>query len=180
MDLLTTYGPLVEVLSTDLNTIQRRIMNFRNAVPGSDSIVPVSKRTTDPVYFQMGKSGTRVPANGESVIDNTVDWRNRLLLIVSSPLSATTDVIGGSAPQYVNSYLENPSNNSIMLFWTGTGAPTGAPTLNRASGDYYADDQVTIFQYFVSNADGALYVRNTTGADRGVLGIVFDIIGIAG
>lgn len=171
MNIRFLYTTLSEILSSELNTLQRMMLNFRTG-SSQDLITTNSWRTTDSLVFQVGKAAA-IAAGADHVIDSSIDWRNRTLLICHSTLSSASDVVGGAAEPYVNTYLQTAEQ--IMLF-TGSGAKSANNPLDRAVNDYYSQSSGAIWQYYADSTSGALTIRNIDVTSRRVFGVVFDLI----
>lgn len=165
MDRIVTYVPNDQVLSADLNTLQDRIDNVRRG--SKDTELAAWARSIQAVIAQFAGSGNPVPTASFAALDETIDWRGRLVEGWIATIGGVNDRINGSAEQYVNQYLRTARP---FIGFLGTGSST---SFDRATGDYYIEadyEPITPtaanFYLYANTGDGKLRLWNATGTDR--------------
>ena len=171
MDRILTYVANDQILAADLNTLQDRVDNARRA--SKDTELTAWARAVQAVIAQFAATGNLVPTGSFAAIDETIDWRGRLVEGWIATIGGVNDRINGSAEQYVNQYLRTARP---FIGFLGTGSNTA---FDRAAGDYYVEadyEPITPtaanFYLYANTGDGKLRLWNATGADRGCILLV--------
>lgn len=171
MDRIVSYVPNDQVLSADLNSLQDRVDNVRRA--SKDTELTAWARAIQAVIAQFAATGNLVPTASFAAIDETIDWRGRLVEGWITTIGGVNDRINGSAEQYVNTYLRAARP---FIGFLGTGSTTA---FDRAAGDYYVEADygpitptAANFYLYANPGDGKLRLWNATGTDRGCLLVV--------
>ena len=166
MDAVQTYVPNQQILAAELNGIQARAVgmqrsdNFNHyADPGT--LLP------EGLTSRLWLASTGVMNDTVSaLIDASIDWRDRVLVVQYSAGAAVTER-PGSANDYLADYAVTTRRG-----YTGRGAldagaaapSTGNPPV-PASGSSWAMKAATNVWLYAHPTTGALYVYNATGGD---------------
>jgi hypothetical protein len=160
MDRIKNYVPNDQVLSSELNAMQDRMLNVRRS--SKDKELTEWTRTAHGIIHQQSTS--TVGANSSLELDDGLDWRNRQIEGWVATLNNATDRINGSAAQYVNLYLRYAKR---FVGFLGSGSTT---TFDRAVGDFFIevdwDDSTYTWVIYADASDGKLRIYNNTGSAR--------------
>lgn len=175
MDRIETFSLNSQIESTFLNQLQDRVRSVMR--PAGSLEITATTRTARAVINQFAGAGNQVGATSYKAIDqaaNGFDWRGAMIEGWITTVGSTADRIGGTNPEYLNTYLKNAKR---FVAYLGTGSTT---SFDRGSADYYieADWDGAAFNFIVyaDNATGELRVYNTTGIARGCIVMVECII----
>jgi len=170
MDRLTTFTTNSQVPSATLNAMQDRARGQRLASEAATGELSGMAAVTgagagSETRFYATPAGGWANAN-LTLIDDTIDWRDRYLHVRWVDLTAA-NVRAGQA----NDYLNNGTlAYGLAQGYTGTGgydaggaAPTAGNPPVSAAGKWYVQIAATLFLY-VDPANFKLYVYNNTGA----------------
>ena len=164
MDRITSFVANMQVPSSFLNDLQDR--TFSLARPAGSLEIAGMTRVSRAVINQFANDagGNSVPATNYKAIDQTAngfDWRTCYVEGWIATIGGDNDRIGGSAEQYINTYLRDAKH---FVGYLGTGSTTA---FDRAAGDYFIEADWSggpgVFNVYANPADGELRVYNTAG-----------------
>lgn len=172
MDYLQLFVPLTPVPSAFLNTFQNVTRSLKVASSIAQNLLPTANGGMG-VIFQT--FATPIPTATPILIDNTADYRDRILLdgVCVFPPSAV-EAIPGNDDWKLNDPATALPSTRLWGKYTGTGAVSnlatlaavsaGNPPLNGEAGIGHRSYRITLAQHLDPTETGPwLYVSPTTG-----------------